>query len=100
MQKIKSLSSFLNLAPHEQKKFLFGIVERSEIIPLEKWNDALDVPSAPGYYAVIATYGRYHNVKKRTVMRWNGSCWADCYDNEKTTSGRYTAWNPILWVEA
>lgn len=92
------LSEFLRLPEYEQKKMLSDIVKRGESTPESEWHDANELPASPGYYPVLAQYGKWKHTRKIGVARWSGDHWGDCYDNYKTTGGRWSVWNVLKWT--
>lgn len=94
-----TLYKFLKMEQWQQKKMLSQIVERAENANQNEWIDGTKLPMKCGYYPVICQYGKHISTRRKGVMRWNGEAWADCYDNEKTTSNRYSAYDVIKWVD-
>lgn len=93
------LFDFLQLSPHEQRSYISGLVEIGRSTNDDEWRNAPASPVKPGYYPVIQQYGKFEHTKRIGAARWNGFAWADCYDNEHTTGGRYTAWNVLAWAD-
>lgn len=94
-----TLHKFLSMTDYEQKKYLKFIQEIADNNPESAFVSTETKPKKQGYYPVIEQYGRFKSSRKRGVARWNGVAWADCYNNERTTSGRYSTWDAIAWID-
>ena len=89
---------FLRMAEHEQQLFLNRIIEKAQKMPDDQWHTVDETPPKPDYYPVIAQYGKHISTRRKGVARWSGTHWCDCYDNIKTTGGRYSAWDVKAWA--
>ena len=94
-----TLGRFLRLPEYAQKALLNRIIEIAQTIPEDQFQDVFQHPSKPGYYPVIVQYGKYISTRRRYVARWSGTHWGDCYDDCKTTGGRYSAWDVLRFAE-
>ena len=92
------LWQFITMPEHEQKSFLNKLNEKAQKIPEDQWHPVSETPPKPDYYPVIEQYGRFKSTQKRGVARWSGTHWGDCYDDLKTTEGRYSVWDVQAWA--
>ena len=95
-----TLYKFLEMEQWQQEKMLSQIKEKAKNAKKNEWIDASKHPVKQGYYPVLCQYGKHISTRTKTVMRWNGEAWADCYNNIRSTAGRYSAWNVLQWVDA
>lgn len=92
------LYEFLHLGEHEQKRILANILSVFDSVQESDWMDSNETPNEPGYYLTVSQYGKWKHTQRPMVARWSGSHWGECYDNERTTRGRYTTWDVIKWT--
>lgn len=94
-----TLYRFLRLDPISQERYLSDIKLSGASAKQEQWRTIEVTPRSSGYYSVIVQYGRRKNTRRLSVARWNGDHWGDCYDDYKTTGGRYSAWSVLEWAD-